>query len=366
MKNFVKYAVAILFVAALVLGIFAAEGDYGYYDRNEDGDISAIDVMMIVKDLVNGTDSDTTLLKAIKALKISASAEKVTFALKAMDYETSTATLFFNDNETIMTFAQLGFDKLQFIDLYEEGFVTLTVPAEVKNYSEKLDPKDVYAVKPSYRYDTTVLECTVGSTKAVLGGEEIPLSAAPVVTDSTLMIDASVLNSYFEADIEASGYVSAKEVADNLGMKLSFDEESGNITLIRQFYPTIVLGDVTVAAGGEAVVTVSVKHNTGFAGLEYRINYSSKSASYVSGKANTNSFYSSFSPTAGANPVKAVHANLSLKDIVGDVSLANITFKVADSAQSGEYLFTISDVKCYDSKIIEIKTNTQNGVLTVE
>lgn len=364
MKSFIKYAVAVIIAAMLVCGTFAAEGDYGYYDRNYDGDISTVDVIMIVRDLVNNKE-DGSLLKAIKALKISTSAEKIVLSVKAFDYKNQTATLFFNESDVTMPFSTLGIDKLEFAELYEEGFITLTVPASVKNYTERLTQNNVYAVKFDYRYDTTVLSAIVGNAVATLDGTAITISE-PFVENGTLLMDASVFNSYFEADIDEAGYISVKDVADSLDIKLAFDEESGNITLIRQFYPTLVLDTVSAGAGDTVTVNMIVKHNPAFAGLECRINYNSNAMSYVSGKSGTNSFYSAFSLTEGANPVKAVFANLSLKNVSGDFALASFTFKVSDNAAVGEYNLTLSAVDCYDKDIIKLKTSMQSGKIVIE
>ncbi len=362
-----KYMAAV-FAATIILAIptFAAEGDYGYYDRNYDGKISTVDVLEIVKDVLNHTDSDNTLMKALRALKISVSGETVTAILKSMDYTNKTATVFYKDNEVAMSFAQLGLDKVKFADLYEEGLVTITVPSPAKDFFASFDAKSVYAAKVNYRYDTTVLNATVGSEKADVDGEEVVLANAPTVIDGEVMVDASVFNAYFETEIQENGYVSAKDTAERIGMKFDFNEDSGKLILIKQFYPMLILNSATCAAGGEVAVNVTVKHNPGFAGLEYRINYDSDVMSYVSGKANTSSFFSQFSPAAGANPVKAVLANLSLKNISGDLSLATITFKTAENVAAGEYSLTLSDFKCYDADIINIKMIAVNNTITVE
>ena len=362
-----KYAVVFFITAALLLfTACAAEGDYGFYDRTEDGEIGTVDVLLMLNDVLNNEESDATLVHVLRSLKASVSSVSVDVFIKKVDYETEAVTLFYMDEEFAMTFEQLGLHKVDFIDLYEEGYAKLVIlHSEPKDFFKNFDATKVYAVKLDYRYDTSILECTVGSTRATLNGEEITLIVAPFSENGVPMIDSCVFNDYFEAEMQEGEVVCVKDIADELEMKYLFDEKSGTLTLIRQFYPTIVVESTSGSAGGDVTVNVTVKHNPGFAGIEYRVKYTSSFASYVSAKSNTNSLFSQFSPNAGTNPVKAVFANLSLKNVSGDLSLASFTFKLADNA-SGEKTFSISDVSAYDATIIQLKTTVVNGTVTVE
>lgn len=128
-------------------------------------------------------------------------------------------------------------------------------------------------------------------------------------------------------------------------------------------------------AGDEITLTLTIKNSPGIAGTQFYIGYDSNVMSYVSGKAVDTNFFAAFSPEAGANPVKVVTANLSLNNITGDITVAEITFKVNDDAKTGEYDVNLSSVEVYgapfntetnEKEIVSVPVTVENAVVAVK
>lgn len=400
MKSFIKYAVAAIIAVLLVCGALAAEpGDYGYYDADGDGTVDVFDVISILKDTL-GSDGDASILRVLRTLKASVSNEQVKFYISEFDYENQTVTLKENDEDGFkMSFAQLGLDQNPFASFYEEGFVTLTVPSPAKEFFAEYDNTKVYASLFESRYDTNVYEKTVGD------GDD-----APIVYNGTVMIHANVFKDVFEGEVAwdpntktarfftfdnslemtldstvalVNGvetevdapmitynnrtYISVDVIASVFDAKYVFDGEAQTLTLAKQFYPTVWMDDVSGKAGEEVSVSVYIKHNPGIAGFEFKIPYDSSVMTYISGTAISNGCYTAASVTEGANPVKVVMANLSLKNVSGDIGVVTVKFKLAEDVESGEnIILNIEGVKGYDKNILALKTSVMNGKIVVE
>ncbi|MBQ4040459.1 MAG: hypothetical protein IJC91_04905 [Oscillospiraceae bacterium] len=413
MKRIFLSAIVFTMLVMLAVSAVAAEpGDYGYYDRDFDGKVEVTDVLDILKQIVND-EADTSILRVIQTLKIVTAGEVVTIPIKALDYDTNTATLLYSkggdDYELTMSFSQLGLDREANMAFFEEGFAKLTVPSPSAEFLTAFDSKQVYAAKIEGRYETDILELTVDNQIAKLNGVEATLFATPIMSGDVVMIAASDVRDFLGADVSWDGttstayfktdevslemtlgesvaivngvetvadaplvivdsrtYVPAKFVAVTLGANVTWDEEAQTMTIMRQFYPTVYLDSISGAAGEDVTVTAYIKHNPGIAGLEFKISYDSSVMSYVSGKSENGNFYIATSSTAGANPVKVVAANLSLKNISGDLKIATITFKIADEAVSGSYLLDAIDFKAYDSNIIELNVKMESSTLTID
>ena len=128
-------------------------------------------------------------------------------------------------------------------------------------------------------------------------------------------------------------------------------------------------------AGEEVTLTLTIKNSPGIAGTQFYIGYDSNVMSYVSAKSVDTNFFAAFSPEAGANPVKVVTANLSLNNITGDITVAEITFKVNDNAKSGEYDISLSSVEAYsapvnpvtnEKDIVSVPIAVENATVTVK
>ena len=138
---------------------------------------------------------------------------------------------------------------------------------------------------------------------------------------------------------------------------------------------TASISSTEVKAGDEFVLTLSIKNSPGIAGTQFYIGYDANVMSYVSAKAVDGNFFAAFSPEAGANPVKVVTANLSLNNITGDITVAEITFKANDKAKAGEYDVNLSSVEVYsapvnpetnEKEIVGIPVAVVNGTVTVK
>ena len=129
---------------------------------------------------------------------------------------------------------------------------------------------------------------------------------------------------------------------------------------------TVAISSASAKAGEEVTLTVAIQNSPGIAGVQLYIGYDSDVMTYVSAKATNSSFYTSVSDDEGTNPVKVVMANLSLKNIEGEISVAEIKCKIADNAATGEYDVSVSAVEAYDKDIAPVAVNIQNGTVTVE
>lgn len=155
------------------------------------------------------------------------------------------------------------------------------------------------------------------------------------------------------------------------------------LMILSMFSFTAFAADSTVAsitsasakAGEEVTLTLSIKNSPGIAGTQFYIGYDSNIMSYVSAKAIDTNFFAAFSPEAGANPVKVVTANLSLNNIKGDITVAEITFKINDNAKAGEYDVNLSSVEVYaaplneetgEKDIVSVAIEAENAVVTVK
>lgn len=368
-------AVALLLVM-LAFTVSAAEPvKFGYYDTNGDGKVQLVDVFGNLNKMLN-TDEDVSLLRVLETLKLTTSSEAVTASIKSINYDKNTVTLNSTHlSDFVLPFSAFGFENEKNMILYEEGKVIMTVPSPSKTFfTENYDASMIYAVKAECRYETN----------------DLVLTADDFVTiDDVIMVSVDTVRDDFGADIteqtaaivtfEKNGdavdatvttyddvaYVPAESVYRALGAAVIWDEEAQTMTVKELVYPAIKLSNASGAPGEEVTVEATLIHNPGVAGAEFRINYDSAVASYVSGKKGANSFFGQFSPSAGANPVKVVLANLSLKDIAGDVVIGTVTFKIADDATPGTYELELSDSNLYDSQIVHLKSVIINSSITV-
>ena len=122
----------------------------------------------------------------------------------------------------------------------------------------------------------------------------------------------------------------------------------------------------TASAGDTVTFTVHVTNSPGMAGIELRIGYDSDVMTYVSAKGGTSSFYTSASTEQGANPVKIVLANLSLKEVTGDFVAATVNFTINEKAKAGEYAVSLSSVEAFDADVVPVACTAENGTVTVK
>ncbi len=134
---------------------------------------------------------------------------------------------------------------------------------------------------------------------------------------------------------------------------------------------TVSINDVTAKAGEEFVITLAIKNSPGIAGAQFYLGYDSEVMTYVSGSGVDKNFFIAVSPDADANPVKVVAANLGLKNITGDITVAEIKFKINSSVKAGEYDINLSSVEAYcaqgeDDEIVNVPLSVKNAVVTVK
>ena len=126
------------------------------------------------------------------------------------------------------------------------------------------------------------------------------------------------------------------------------------------------INSVTATAGGTVTMTVALTNSPAITGLSLSIGYDSNVMSFVSAKS-LNSHFNAFYPSTqqGANPVKLVMANLSLAEVSGNVSVAEITFKMADKVTDGRYTVSLTVEEAYNKNIEAVSLKAENGVITV-
>lgn len=149
-------------------------------------------------------------------------------------------------------------------------------------------------------------------------------------------------------------------------MMADFDVSQIYAAKLESNYPTLAMSNVECVAGEEITMTVKATKNPGIVGAQFYVNYDTNVMSYVSAKNGTGNFYFSASEVQGANPAKLVFANLSLKDVAGDFTVAEIKFAVNTNAKAGEYTVSLSSVEAYDSDVVPITFYATNGSVTVK
>lgn len=121
----------------------------------------------------------------------------------------------------------------------------------------------------------------------------------------------------------------------------------------------------TAKAGDEITLTVSVKNSPAIVGAQFIIGYDSAVMSFVSASVLDSSFFASCSDVAGANPVKITIANLGLVEKSGDITVASVTFKLADDVKAGNYTVSLSVPEAYNAKITPVRIPTEDSIVSV-
>lgn len=129
--------------------------------------------------------------------------------------------------------------------------------------------------------------------------------------------------------------------------------------------PSLAVTSATAKAGEEITVTVSIKDNPGIVGAQIYLSYNSKIMSFVSATAKDSRFATTFSPEQGANPVKIIMANLSFAEVSGDITAAEVKFKMADMADAGTHDISVSMVEAYDKSLTAVAFASGTGTVKV-
>lgn len=129
--------------------------------------------------------------------------------------------------------------------------------------------------------------------------------------------------------------------------------------------PSLAVTSATAKAGEEITITVSIKDNPGIVGAQIYLSYNSKIMSFVSATAKDSRFATTFSPEQGANPVKIIMANLSFAEVSGDITAAEVKFKIADMADAGTHDISVSMVEAYDKSLTAVAFASGTGTVKV-
>ncbi|MBE6680299.1 MAG: hypothetical protein E7598_07255 [Ruminococcaceae bacterium] len=163
---------------------------------------------------------------------------------------------------------------------------------------------------------------------------------------------------------------------------------------------TVSITSATAKAGEEVEITLAIKNSPGIAGAQFYVGYDSSVMTYVSGTPHSHkyeskvvdeytvntcecghsyktedgipaTFFTALSPSEGANPVKVVFANLGLKNVTGDFTVAQIKFKINADAKAGEYDLSLSSVEADcaqgpENDIVKVPLTVKNATITVK
>ncbi len=129
---------------------------------------------------------------------------------------------------------------------------------------------------------------------------------------------------------------------------------------------TASISGVTATKGDTITLTVALQNSPAIVGLSLSIGYDSKVMSFISAKS-LNSHFEAFeaSPEQSTNPVKLVMANVSMTEISGNINIAELTFKMADTVADGYYNVSLTVEEAYNKKIESVSFKSKNGVVAV-
>ncbi len=377
-KNNARILTALLCCLALICTAAALEPtDYGYYDANDDGKTELVDVLLMLRALVNG-EADIPLLRVIRTVKASTDTDVVSGTLTAVadgafTLKKSDGTLFSVPAATLGICA--GDDLTSYV-----GF-SATFSRSVT------DADKLYAAKVS-RTRNGVAVVTAGSTDAVLNGAPVPLSAAPFVQSGVLMVPADfaaeALGATLALDAETATF--AKEgsthslpiteqsgcacvplatLAASFGDLSTWDADVGKLTVIALTKGTVVAENVTAKAGESLSIPLLIKDSPGVTGIQFYISYDPAVLTYTGTKGGNSGMHLQ-SSAKGACPIKVVLANLSLKEKFGTFTAATVNFTVPEGTPAGTYTIDITQIDAYDKDIVFVPLVYSDITVTVE
>lgn len=377
-KNNVRILAVLLCCLALVFTAAALEPtDYGYYDANDDGKTELVDVLLMLRALVNG-ESDIPLLRVIRTVRASTDADVVSGTLTAV--ADGTFTLKKSDSTLLsVPAAALG--------IYAGDDLTSYVGFPATLSHSVTDADKLYAAKVD-RARNGVAVATAGSTAATVNGASVTLEAAPFAEGGTLLVPAQFAAEALSATLAWDGvhmtfakegrsrvllptvkngtsFVPLAALAEAFSDTAAWDAESGTLTVIAVAKATVAPEAVTAHAGESVEIPLIVKDSPGVTGLQFYISYDPALLTY-SGTKGGNSGMHLQSSSAGACPVKVVLANLSLKEKLGTFTAAKLTFTVPEGTPAGTYTIDITQIDAYDKDVIAVPIVFSDITVTVE
>ena len=113
---------------------------------------------------------------------------------------------------------------------------------------------------------------------------------------------------------------------------------------------TFTVGSAACKPGDTVTVPVVLKNSPGIVGAQLDLTFDPSVLSVTSYTTKDNRFvYAPYNAEtlAGASKVTLVMANISLNKIDGDIAIADVSFKIADTAADGTYEITIEHASAY-------------------
>ncbi|MBQ8836158.1 MAG: hypothetical protein IJ002_01455 [Clostridia bacterium] len=145
--------------SALILGSFAVERtDYGYYDYNGDGEVGLADALSILRNILSGADTESTIIRAMHVTQGAVAGVKVAATVNSIDTNALTATVSteYRENFTV-PLSLFGLDKSANEENYNGVPATLTVHSPASkffaNYAN--DAKGIYLAQINQQYTGT-------------------------------------------------------------------------------------------------------------------------------------------------------------------------------------------------------------------
>ena len=130
---------------------------------------------------------------------------------------------------------------------------------------------------------------------------------------------------------------------------------------------TFSVGSVTGAPGEEVTVAVSIGNNPGLTFAQIMVGYDANALEVVNIEKLTFAGKLTSCSPATANPIKVTYDNC-LEDVYDNGDLANITFKIKETAADGDYALTVSadSENVFNVNFEDVPFVTVNGAITVE
>lgn len=394
-KHLSRILLGALCAAVLLLAAAATDTDAcDYYDYTRDGRVELVDTLALLHDQLN-SNADISLLRVLRSLKAATDSRIVSGTVKAVTADGFSVTQ--GANTVSVSVTRLGLHAADDLTSYVGFPITLSLSAT--------DAARVYAAKID-RDVNTVSVVTAGSTVADLCGAAVTLEAAPFFREDTLLVPARFVaeavgasvawNRETQTAILEKGDISlamsmdstavtvngktvtapaaATIVENRTYLPLAFVAEvfgaktvaNGDTLTVIDYAKTVLYTKTTTAKAGETVsVPILLKNSPGITGLQFSVGYDARTFTY-GGVQNGNSGMFCSASDKGANPVKVVLANLSLKEKVGNFTVVSLTFTVSETAAPGTYTLSLGKIDAYDKDIVAVPTIAETVTVTVE
>lgn len=134
----------------------------------------------------------------------------------------------------------------------------------------------------------------------------------------------------------------------------------------------LTVDSATAKPGDTVIVTVAIKNSPGIVGAQFDLKFDSSVLSVASYTAKNSNFWLpplEADKLAGKPKLTLAMANFSLNTVSGDITIADVTFKVADNAKYGTYNITIENATAYtvgaNNEFPYVALTAENGSIEV-